>query len=389
MLTIASAICSAPARADDAKPAGPKITYDEHVRPILRQHCFTCHSQDKKESGLALDNYGAVMEGGSSGEIVFGGDLDSSRLWSLVNHDEEPFMPPKQDRLAEEKLAILRQWIEQGALENSGSTAVVKKKPSLAFSSGGGGVKPGEAPLPESLWKQPIVYTQRPAAITALAASPGAPLIALAGQRQIVLYHSETGQTLGVLPFLEGVPQVLRFSRNGALLLAGGGRDAERGIAAVYDVKSGRRVLTVGDELDTVLAADINDSHTRIALGGPQKVVRVYDTKTGELVQTLRKHTDWIYDIRYSPDGVLLATCDRSAGLIVWEAESGGEYLDLRGHSGAVTAVSWRPDSNVLASGSEDGTVKLWEMNNGAAIKSWAAHGGGCLTVDYGRDGSL
>jgi hypothetical protein len=57
-----------------------------------------CHNQNEKKGGLALDNYAAVMEGGSSGEVVFAGDLDSSRLWALVNHDEEPYMPPNQDR---------------------------------------------------------------------------------------------------------------------------------------------------------------------------------------------------------------------------------------------------------------------------------------------------
>ena len=43
------AMSAAPAGlvAQEAKPAeGPKVTYDEHVRPILREHCFTCHNQN-------------------------------------------------------------------------------------------------------------------------------------------------------------------------------------------------------------------------------------------------------------------------------------------------------------------------------------------------------
>src|SRR5258705_12845511 len=89
--------------AEDAKPAAPaapKITYDEHVRPILREHCFSCHSADKQESGLALDSYQKTMAGGSSGEVVLAGDLGSSRLWALVSHAEQPRMPPRQDKLA-------------------------------------------------------------------------------------------------------------------------------------------------------------------------------------------------------------------------------------------------------------------------------------------------
>src|SRR5262245_2244055 len=102
-IIVAVAALSALASAQDAKPAAPmatKVTYDEHVRPVLREHCFSCHSADKQESGLMLDSYQKAMAGGSSGEIVIAGDLGSSRLWALVSHAEEPKMPPKQDRLS-------------------------------------------------------------------------------------------------------------------------------------------------------------------------------------------------------------------------------------------------------------------------------------------------
>ena len=57
----------------------------------------------------------------------------------------------------------------------------------------------------------------------ALATSPWAPVAAVAGQKQVLLFNMETFEVLGALPFPEGVAQVLRFSRNGSLLLAGGG----------------------------------------------------------------------------------------------------------------------------------------------------------------------
>src|SRR5687767_7375766 len=103
--------------AKPAAPAMPKITYDDHVRPVLREHCFSCHSADKQESGLALDTYQKVMAGGSSGEVVVPGDLGISRLWVLVSHLEEPKMPPKQDKLAAAKLDLIQKWIEAGAPE--------------------------------------------------------------------------------------------------------------------------------------------------------------------------------------------------------------------------------------------------------------------------------
>ncbi len=379
------------ALADDAAaPPAAKITYDEHVRPILRQHCFTCHNQDTKKSDLALDSFAGAMRGGAGGEVVLAGDLDNSRLWDLVTHTGEPKMPPEQDKLADAKLQTIRAWIVGGALENAGSTAKPAKKPAIDLAASAGSAKPAGPPImPEGLWRQPVVSTARSGAVTALAASPWAPLVAVAGQKQVLLYHSDSGDLLGALPFPEGLPYVLKFSRSGSLLLAGGGQGARQGKVVVFDVKTGNRVFEVGDELDAVLAADINENHTRIALGGPGKVVRIFSTADGSVLQEIRKHTDWIYALEFSPDGVLLATADRSGGVFVWESQTGREYQNLQGHKGAVTDVSWRLDSNLLATASEDGTIKLWELENGGQVKNWNAHAGGVSAVRFAPDGRL
>jgi WD40 repeat protein len=387
-LTPVLAFAQAPAAAP-AGPAQPKVTYDDHVRPILRDHCFACHAQDRAKGGLVLDSYAKTMEGGSSGEVVLAGDLDSSRLWALTSHKEDPKMPPMQDKLAPAKLEVLSKWIEQGALENSGSKANIKPKKSLALTSVSATGKPtGPVAMPEGLLKQPVLFTPKAGAITALAASPWAPLVAVAGQKQVSLYNSDTAQLLGVLPFPEGIPHVLQFSRNGSVLLVGGGRGGHSGLVVLFDVKTGKRIAKVGEELDAVLAADINNTHSLVALGGPSKMIRIYSTD-GQLLHEVKKHTDWVTSVQFSPDGVLLATGDRSGGLFVWEGETAREYLGLRGHSGSINGVSWRPDSNVLASGSEDGTVRLWEMNDGNAIKNWNAHPGGVFSVNYGQDGRI
>ncbi|HVU89354.1 MAG TPA: c-type cytochrome domain-containing protein [Pirellulales bacterium] len=381
------------ATAEEAKPddkAQAKVTYEEHVQAIFRQHCFTCHGPDTAKSDLRLDNYAAMMRGGASGAVIEPGDADSSRLWKLVSHEETPEMPPKQDKLPEATLATLKQWITLGALEKAGSTAKIKAKPKIEMKASAGAGKPeGPPPMPEGLTRQPSVYTVRPAAVTALAASPWAPLVAVAGQKQIVLYNTDNAQLLGVLAFPEGTPQVLRFSRSGTVLLAGGGRDGQSGRVVLFDVKSGQRITEIGDELDTVLAADINDDHTQVALGGPRRVVKIYNVADGALVHEIRKHTEWITAIEYSPDGVLLATADRNGGMFVWEAETAREYQNLKGHTACIGAVSWRIDGNILASTSEDGTLKLWEMEQGQVVKNWAAHGGGSLSVHFAMDGRL
>ena len=348
-----------------------RITFEDHIKPIFRQHCSACHSQGNQKGGLALDTYAAVVEGGGGGEVVFDdGDFDGSRLWQLINHDDSPEMPPNQDKIPQDQLNLVRRWIEDGIPENSGAKRK-PKKPNLLATIASTDDRPNrQGVMPEFHHWQPPVVTQRAAATSAIACSPWAPLVAIAGQQQIVLYHTDTGEMLGILEFSEGVAQGLRFSRGGDYLIAAGGQHSSLGVVAVYDVRSGNRVATVGDELDIVFDGDANESMTRIALGGPQRMLRIFDAANGTQLFELKKHTDWIYTVAYSPDGVLIASGDRSGGLCVWESDTGRLYLDLTDHKDAVHSVAWRDDSNVLASASADGTVKLWDMNQGKAIKS-------------------
>jgi len=374
--------------AENDKPS-PKITYDDNVQAIFREHCLACHNQTDRKGDLVLESYAAALEGGGSGQVIMPGNLGGSRLWALVNHDESPHMPPEQDKLPQATLDVIRQWIEAGAPENAGSKTAAPQKAAVALVAGDADKPTGPPAMPEHVLCEPIVYTPKATAAGALSASPWAPLIAVAGQRQVCLYHADTAQLLGVLPFVEGTVHVLRFSRDGSLLLAGGGQEAKQGIVVVFDVRSGRRLATVGDELDVVLTADMSRDHSRIALGGPKRLVRIYSTADGKLLNEIKVHNDWVTAVAFSPDGKLLATADRGGGTLVWEADTAREHLRLTGHSKAVTGLSWRSDSKALAASGEDGTVRVWEMNNGKQIQNWKAHEGGALSVDYARDGRL
>lgn len=366
-----------------------KITYEDHIKPIFREHCTSCHNANDKKSGLALDSYQAVLIGGSGGEVVAAGDLDSSRLFALTAHKEQPFMPPKQDMIPQAKVDLLKVWIEQGMPENSGS-AIQKPKANAAALGMVSLARPeGAPPMPVSMIKQTPLFTQRAATISALAASPWSPLVAVGGQMQVALYHSETGQLQGIIPFPEGEPQSITFSRDGRLILIAGGRHSASGCAALYEIATGNRIARVGDELDIVFAADISDDNQLIAMAGPQKMVRVFETLTGNLKYEQKKHTDWIYCVRFSPDGLLLATADRASGLVVWETQTGRLFQEFSGHKGEIQSIAWRPDSLALISGSFDGTLKMWDMNEGKLIKSWDAHGGGVAAVAVCNDGTM
>jgi hypothetical protein len=367
------------------------LTYQENLQPLLREKCAGCHNADKKQGGLDVTNYTKLMEGGGRGKVIEPGDPEQSTLYLLVSHKEQPTMPPTSDKIPDKDIALIASWIKAGALENSGSSAQVKKpKVDLTLKTAARGKPEGPPPMPAATLALDLpVKAARGNAIVALASSPWAPLVAVAGPRSVLLYNVDNQDLVGVLSFPEGQVNVLKFSRNGALLLAGGGRGGQSGKVIVWDIKTGNRVIEAGDEHDAVLAADISPDQTQIALGGPAKMVRIYSTKDSSLLYEMKKHTDWLTAVEYSPDGVLLATGDRNGGLAIWETATGREYLTPRGPQAAVTELSWRPDGNLLAASSEDTQIRLFEMENGNQVKGWGAHGGGASSVRYHHDGRL
>jgi chromosome segregation ATPase len=155
----------------------------------------------------------------------------------------------------------------------------------------------------------------------------------------------------------------------------------------LWDIATGERVATIGNEFDQVLAADLSADQQFVALGGPSKLVKIFSTKDGKLLHSIKKHTDWVTAIAYSPDGKYLASADRNGGIEIWEGSSGKEFNALPGHKVMVTSVAFM--TGVVASGSEDGTVKLWDVKEGKESKSWNAHPGGVEWVDFAPDGRL
>ena len=367
-----------------------RVTWDDNVAAILKQRCVTCHNVNKKSSGLDLSTYTNIMLGGASGDVIELGSAADSYLYMLITHESEPFMPPNADPIPSPEIETIKKWIDTGAPENSGSKVMVPEKPKFEFTvSDNPSGKPDTPPMPGRIDKQPNVYSPKTAAVSAIATNPWSSLIAIAGQKKITLYDSNTLQIKGVLPYPEGIAYVLKFSRNGSLLLAGGGTSSSTGKVIVFNIANGERVFEIGDELDAVMGADISADQSLIALGGPSKLIRIFSTADGSQLFEIKKHTEWITRMEFSPDGVLLATGDRNGGLHVWEAFTGREYLTLKGHSKRITGISWRADSNILASSSEDGSVRLWEMENGSQVKTWGAHGGGVSSLEFARDGRL
>jgi WD40 repeat protein len=312
-------------------------------------------------------------------------------------------MPPNAPPLAKEAIELIRVWIQEGLKQSAGSAAAATRR-DLSFQppKNDGAASAAAPPMPQNLPAVQVRETPRPLPIVAMDASPRAPLLAVAGQEHVRLIHMETRKDMGTLPFPEGMPQVIRFSRDGETLLVAGGKPVQSGKVVLYGVRSGKRLAEFGDELDAVLAADISPNQQLVVLGGSGKVVKVYSTGDGSLKYKLTKHTDWITAVGFSPDGAKLATADRAGGLHLWEAAAGGITLTLAEHKAAIRSLHWRGDSRLLATTGEDGLLVWWDTRDGwPAVSKANAHPpqrpeatygalrNGVLSASFGPDGNL
>jgi len=370
--------------------AADKITYDDDIFPIFESKCLNCHNPDKKKGDLDLSTYTGAMAGSSGGKIALAGDGGSSKLFTVTVHTEEPVMPPEGDKILKKSADLIRAWIDGGLLENKGSKAKKRQKPAFSLGAVPTGKRPeGPPPMPQDLLLEPVVAPSRGTVVADMESSPWAPLLAVTGQKQVLLYHSETLELIGVLPFPKGNPETLSFHPGGKYLLAGGGVGGKSGTTVTWEVTTGKVMMTIGKEFDSVLAADIRADLGGVALGGPSRLIKLWDTQEGEQIQSIKKHTDWVTALAYSPDGVLLATGDRNNGVQIWEAFSGNEFHSLRGHQKAIVDLKWRADSNLVASATEDDTIRFWDMNQGKEVKKATTGSGGVLALDYARNGKL
>jgi mono/diheme cytochrome c family protein len=192
--------------------AADKITYDDHVAPIFKQRCSSCHSATTRKSGLDVTTYTNLMQGGASGAGVEAGDATASYLYQLVAHESEPFMPQNADKLPDAEIDLLKRWIDGGALENAGSKAPKPKNKMSQAVELDPGKRPDVVPMPPRMVLEPAFEMAHSSMARSLATSPWAPLVAVTSQRQVLLYNTATLELIGVIPFPEGQPNVVRFS---------------------------------------------------------------------------------------------------------------------------------------------------------------------------------
>ena len=95
--------------------AARAVDYDADVRPLLAQHCYSCHGPEAQQSGLRLDLRQNALRGGDYGPVITPGNSADSKLIKRLVHGDGGLQMPPTGALADEEIGILRAWIDQGA----------------------------------------------------------------------------------------------------------------------------------------------------------------------------------------------------------------------------------------------------------------------------------
>ena len=101
-------------RATNAQEAAA-VSPTRDALALLEVHCVKCHGGEKTKAGLDLTTREGLLRGGESGAAVAPDNaVETSLLYQMVAHLEEPGMPHKEEKLPAAEIAEIAKWLRAG-----------------------------------------------------------------------------------------------------------------------------------------------------------------------------------------------------------------------------------------------------------------------------------
>jgi cytochrome c553 len=89
--------------------------FETRIRPVLAEHCLSCHAEGEVRGGLRLDTEEGLRTGGKSGPVLDPTQPENSLLLRAVRHETDRPMPKDAAKLSDAALADLTAWVQAGA----------------------------------------------------------------------------------------------------------------------------------------------------------------------------------------------------------------------------------------------------------------------------------
>ncbi|MGI8601736.1 MAG: c-type cytochrome domain-containing protein [Verrucomicrobiales bacterium] len=336
-------------RAEEAKSDDPSkpVSYWRQIRTIFQANCTGCHQPAKAKGELIMTDFAALIKGGAdAGPGIVPGKPDESSVVKNITPgpDGKAEMPKKADPLRPQEISLIRQWIQEGGVDDTPAHA-------------------------RQVWdaEHPPVYAHAPL-VTAIDFSPDGQLLAVSGFHETLLVRADNGALIGRLIGLSERIESVSFSPDGRRLAVAGGQPGRMGEVQVWDVAEKKLVLSQPVTFDTVYGASWSPDGKNVAFGGADKSVRAIEADTGKQTFFVLTHEDWVQDTAWSVKGdqVFSAGRDMTAKLSDFATQ---RFIDnitsitpgaLRG---GLQALSRHPERDEILVGGSDGEPRLYRTN--------------------------
>lgn len=105
---------AAPGGEPGGAPAVVALEFEKDIKPILEKNCLSCHRSGNAKSGLAVDTFQSLQEGGKlNGAAIVPRKSSESPLVLYLQGKRKPRMPFGSAPLKEADIALIQKWIDQ------------------------------------------------------------------------------------------------------------------------------------------------------------------------------------------------------------------------------------------------------------------------------------
>jgi WD40 repeat protein len=419
-------------------PVRAAVSFKAQIAPILLEKCVACHGAEKSKGGFRLDSFGALVKGGESKEAaIVGGAPEKSHLFELITtKDEDDRMPQKSDRLSDQQIALIRDWISEGA-NFDGSTAEENLAKIVPYQPGPDA--PAHYPFPQPtlalawsidgktlassgyhealIWSEDGKLQKRisrlPQRVHGLAFVDANTIAVTAGTPgkwgEALMCRIDSTEPPRLLARLTDVATCLAIDKKRTMIAVGG---ADNSIH-IFELPTGNERVVIQQHADWVTALAFSNDGSELASASRDRTARIFAAKTGDLLETYAEHVQPLYCVAFSEDGKTVFSGGREKKIHSWqahEAKKNGEFpaLDgdvlalcvtgsqlfaaggdkqihvfgatdrkqirtLDGHTDWIYTLAWHEGSKRLASGSFDGEIRIWDVEKGKSVSAFRA----------------